>query len=539
MKLQSHWLDTASALTRADATIGSNPSDMQRRDVLRSLIAAGMYASLGGTSALADATAAKTPRQGGRIRVASLSSSTADTLDPARGALSTDYARHYSIYSGLTQFDSNLQAQLGLAEEIQSSDQTLWTIKLRRGVQFHDGKTLTPADVVYSLARHKDPSVGSKVKPVAEQFAEIKASGPNEVQLRLTGPNADLPTMLADSHFLIVKDGTTDFRTAVGTGPYRLKEFKPGVRTVMVRNPNYWRAGKPHLDEIELIGIPDESARVNALLSGDVQLILAVNPRSTKRINNTPGYTVLETKSGLYTSLVMRQDAIPTGNPDFVLAMKYLLDRELIRRALFRGYGTIANDHPIPPGHRYYNADLPLRPHDPERARYHLQKAGLVGVRLPLYASPAAEGSIDMASVLQEQAARIGLKLAVNRVPADGYWSNHWMKHPLCFGNTNPRPTADLLFSLFYASSAPWNESGWKNERFDQLLLAARAEADEAKRKQLYGDMQELVHKHCGVGIPLFISFIDAHDRRLQGYGSIPIGGLMGYMFAEHVWLDA
>lgn len=514
-------------------------TNMQRRDVVRSLIAAGMYASLGGTAALADTTKTSTPRQGGRIRVASLSSSTADTLDPARGALSTDYTRHYMLYSGLTQLDSKLQAQLALAEDIQSSDQTLWNIKLRRGVQFHDGKPLTSADVVYSLARHKDAATGSKVKPIAEQFAEIKASGPNEVLLRLNGPNADLPALLADSHFLIVKDGTSDFRTAVGTGPYRLKEFKPGVRTIVVRNPNYWRTGKPYLDEVELIGIPDESARVNALLSGDVQLILAVNPRSIKRINATPGYQTLETKSGLYTSLIMRQDATPTGNPDFVLAMKYLLDRELIRRALFRGYGTLGNDHPIPPGHRYYNADLPLRPHDPERARYHLQKAGLVGVRLPVYASPAAEGSIDMGSVLQEQAARIGLKLAVNRVPADGYWSNHWMKHPLTFGNTNPRPTADLLFSLFYASSAPWNESGWKNPKFDQLLVAARGEADEVKRKQLYGDMQELVHNHCGVGIPLFISFMDAYDRRLRGYGSIPIGGLMGYMFAEHVWLDA
>jgi peptide/nickel transport system substrate-binding protein len=516
-----------------------NSTDMQRRDVVRSLIAAGMYASLGGTSALADATTASTPRQGGRIRVASLSSSTADTLDPAKGALSTDYTRHYTIYSGLTQFDSNLQPQLALAEDIQTSDQTLWTIKLRRGVQFHDGKPLTSADVVYSLARHKDPATGSKVKPVADQFAEIKATGPNEVQLRLTGPNADFPAMLAVSHFLIVKDGTTDFRTAVGTGPHRLKEFKPGVRTVVVRNPHYWKPGKPYLDEIELIGIPDESARVNALLSGDVQLIIGVNPRSTKRIGASPGHAVLETKSGLHTNLIMRQDAMPTGNPDFVLAMKYLFDRELIRRALFRGYGVIGNDHPIPPGHRYYNAELPQRTYDPERARFHLQKAGLVGVRVPLYVSPAAEGSVDMGSVLQEAAAKVGLKLAVNRVPADGYWSNHWMKHPLGFGNTNPRPTADLLFSLFYSSTAPWNESGWKNEKFDQLLVAARGEADEARRKQLYGDMQEMVHNQCGIGIPAFISFIDGYERRLRGFGSIPIGGLMGYSFADHVWLEA
>lgn len=512
---------------------------VQRRDVLRTLATVGSYATLGGFAALPSYADVQTPKKGGRIRVASLSSSTADTLDPAKGALSTDYARHYMIYSGLTQFDANLAPQLALAEDIQSSDRTLWTIKLRKGVVFHDGKPLTAADVVYSLLRHKNPATGSKIKPVAEQFAEVKATGTHEVQIRLASPNADLPTILAVSHLLIIKDGTTDFRSGIGTGPYRLKEFTPGVRTVGVRNANYWKPGRPYIDEIELIGIPDESARVNSLLSGDVQLIIAVNPRSTKRITASPRHTVLETKCGLHTNLIMRQDALPTGNPHFVLAIKHLFDRELIRRALFRGYGALGNDQPLPPGHRYHLEGLPQRQYDPERAAFHLKKAGLLGVRLPVYASPAADGSIDMASVLQESAARIGLKLAVNRVPADGYWSNHWMKHPLGFGNTNPRPTADLQFSLFYKSDAPWNESGWKNAQFDQLLLAARGEADETKRKQLYGDMQVLVHEKGGIGIPVFISLIDAYDRRIKGYGSIPIGGLMGYSFADHVWLDA
>ncbi len=509
-----------------------------RRDVLRTLVSGGALAACNGLGVAAAGARAESPKRGGRIRVASVSSSTADTLDPAKGALSTDYARHYMIYSGLTQYDANLNPQLALAEEIHDSNRTLWTIKLRKGVQFHDGKPLTPADVVYSLMRHKLPATGSKMKTIAEQFAEVKATGPNEVQIRLAGANADLPAILADSHFLIVKNGTTDFRTAVGTGPYRCKEFNPGVRTIGVRNPSYWRAGRPWLDEIELVGIPDEAARVNALLSGDVQLVSAVNPRSTRRIEASPGHAVLATPSGLYTDLIMRQDVLPTRNPDFVLAMKYLLDRELIRKALFRGFAVVANDQPIPPGNPYYLRDLPQRPYDPERARFHLQKAGLIGARLVVYASPAAEGSVDMASILQLAAIKVGLKLAVNRVPADGYWSNHWMKHPLGFGNTNPRPTPDLLFSTLFKSDAPWNESGWRNEKFDQLLLAARGEPDEGKRMQMYGDMQVLIHEHCGVGIPVFISLTDAYDRRLKGYGSIPIGGLMGYSFAEHVWLD-
>lgn len=514
-------------------------ADPSRRHVLHTLLGAGLMATAGGVLVGSGAASAQTPRKGGRIRVASVSSSTADTLDPAKASLSTDYARHYMIYSGLTQYDQQLIAQLALAEEIVSRDRTLWTIKLRKGVEFHDGKSLTPADVVYSLLRHKNPATGSKMKTIAEQFVEVRVTGPHELQIRLAGANADLPAILAASHFVIVKDGTTDFRTAIGCGPYKCKEFNPGVRTVGVRNENYWKSGKPYLDEIELIGIADESSRVNALLSGDVQMINAVSPHSTKRIRESSDYAVLETKSGLYTELIMRQDAAPTSNPDFVLALKYLFDRELIRKALFRGYATVANDQPIPPNNRYYLAELPQRPYDPERARFLLNKAGLLGVHLPVYATPAANGSVDMASLLQEAAAKIGLKLAVNRVPADGYWSRHWMKHPLGFGNTNPRPTADLLFSLLFKSDAAWNVSGWKNERFDQLLIAARGEADEAKRKQIYGDMQVLVHEKCGVGIPVFISLVDGYDKRLKGFGSIPIGGLMGYSFADNVWLEA
>lgn len=509
-----------------------------RRELLGGALGAGLVATAGGLLVPEDVVAQQRPRPGGSIRVACMSSSTADTLDPAKGALSTDYVRHYMFYSGLTQYDRFAIARPALAESLESRDQTLWRIRLRKGVIFHDGGPLTSADIVWSLLRHKRPATGSKIKAIAEQFAEVKASGPHEVLIRLTGPNADLPAILAQSHFLILRKGTWDFRTANGTGPYKCAQFKPGVRTVALRNANYWKPGRPFLDRIELIGIPDEVSRVNALLSGDVQLINAVNPRSTKRIQASRGHGLLDTRSGLYTNLIMRQDAAPTNNPHFVLAMKYLFDRELVKRALFRNYAVIANDHPIPPGHRYYRADLPQRPHDPDRARYHLQKAGLTGVRLPVFASPAAEGSVDMASVLQEYGARVGLKIAVNRVPADGYWSTHWMKHPLSFGNTNPRPTADLIFSLFYKSDTAWNESGWKNPRFDRLLIEARGEGDEARRKQLYGEMQGLVRDHCGVSIPVFINQIDGYDRRLKGLYPIPIGGFMGYGFAEHVWWD-
>ena len=509
-------------------------ADLTRRQVLQGFTAAGALAATGRFGV----AKAENPRVGGRIRVSSVSSSIADTLDPGKGALSTDYARHYMIYSGLTQFDSRLDAKAGLAVSIDSSDATLWTVKLRQGVEFHDGKPLTPADVVYSLLRLKDPATASQVLAIASQFADVRATGPLEVQIRLAAPNVDLPVILADSHFLIVQNGTTDFRTGVGTGPYRCVDFNPGVRTLGRRNPNYWKPGKPYLEEIELVGINDEDSRVNAMLAGDVQLINGVNPRSIQRIRSSSSHLIHETPSGQYTDLIMRQDASPTNSPEFVLAMKYLLDRDEILRAVFLGHAVLANDQPVPPSSRYYCPDIPQRKYDPDRARFLLRKAGLSRTSLALFASPAAERSVDIATLLQESAMHAGLDLHVNRVPPDGYWSNCWMKHPLTFGNINPRPTVDMLFSLFFRSDSHWNESGWSNARFDALLLAARSERDEARRKEMYWEMQRLIHDGSGIGVPAFINFIDASDRRLKGYYPIPIGGLMGYNFAEYVWLD-
>ncbi|HEY2605971.1 ABC transporter substrate-binding protein [Paraburkholderia sp. RL18-103-BIB-C] len=513
-----------------------------RRDMMRVMAAGSMLATgAGGLLAGArSAFAAPAPKKGGKIRVAYDVGSTADTMDPAKGSAGSDYIRFFMFYSGLTQLDASLTPQMNLAEALDTSDAKTWVIKLRKGVAFHDGKALAPADVVYSLMRHKNPATASKVKSLADQFTDVKATGPNEVTLTLESANADLPVILATPQFVIVKDGTTDFNAGIGTGPYKVKSFKPGVSTVGVRNDSYWKPGLPYLDQIELISISDNAARVNALLSGDVHLINSVDPRSTQRIASTPGYAVKETKSGLYSDLIMRRDNTITGNPDFVNGMKYLFDRDQIRTAVFRGYAVIGNDQPIPPGHRYFNASLPQRKVDLDKAKFYFQKAGAIGTPLPpIYATPDANGSVEIAELMQQTGAKVGLNVTVNRVPADGYWSNHWMKHPLGFGSVNPRSSADVLFTQFFKSDAAWNESGWKNPKFDQLLLAARSETDDAKRKQMYGDMQVIVAEQGGIGIPAFISLLDANDQRLQGLGSIPTGAMMGFSFAEHVWWNA
>ena len=476
-----------------------------------------------------------TPRAG-RVRAAGATSSTADTLDPARQAAVMDYCRCNMFYDGLTKLDELQHPVPALAEAIDTRDARTWTIKLRRGVSFHDGKRLTPEDVVYSFARHKDPAVGSTAKTFMGQFQEVRAFGTDAVRITLTGPNADLPNILGMQPFKIIRAGTKEFHTANGTGPFRCAEFSPGNRSISVRFDDYWR-GPVRIGEVELFAIADESARINALLSGDVDLITEVNPRIAKRLVEQK-MNLLESKAGGYTDLVMRVDQAPGRNPDFVEGMKLLMDREAMQRAIFRGHATIANDHPIPPSNPYFNAELPQRPFDPERARFLFRKAGFAGATIPMIVSSAASKSEDMAVLIQEGGRRAGVNIDIQRRPPDGYWAHTWMKVPICFGNVNQRPTADIIFTQFFSSSASWNESGWNNPRFDRLLIEARGSTDEALRHSIYSEMQAMVHRECGIGIPLFLSILDAYNPRIKGIRPMPQGGLMGYDFAAHIWIE-
>jgi peptide/nickel transport system substrate-binding protein len=511
-----------------------------RRDLLKMLMAGGIAAAAGTTIlGRAGRAVAATPVAGGALKAAGWSSSTADTLDPAKASLSTDYVRCCAFYNRLTFLDKNGVTQMELAKSVESADAKVWTVKLRSGVTFHDGKTLKAADVVYSLNRHLDPAVGSKVNSIAKQMTGIKAVDDLTVEITLANPNADLPTILAMHHFMILADGTTDFSKANGTGAFVCETFEPGVRSIAVKNKNYWKEGGPHLDSFEFFAISDDSARVNALLSGDIQLAASINPRSMRLLENQPAFVLSKSTSGNYTNLNMRLDLSPGNKADFVQGMKYLINREQIQKSVLRGLAEIANDQPVPAASVYHNADLKPKAFDPDKAKFHFQKAGLLGQSVPIIASDAATSSIDMAMVIQAAGADIGMKLDVQRVPSDGYWSNYWLKAPVHFGNINPRPTPDILFSLLYASDAPWNESQFKSEKFDKMMIEARGMLDQAKRKEIYGQMQVMISEEAGTAIPAFISNVDAISSKLKGLDANPLGGMMGYAFAEYVWLEA
>ena len=514
-------------------------SGASRRDLLRMLAAGGLSLSTAGAILGQSRPAMAAPSKGGHLKIAGFTGSTADTLDPARGSNSTDYTRCIALYDRLTNLDANSNLVMELAEAIDTADAKVWTIKLRRGVTFHDGKPFTAADVIFTLKRHLDPATGSKVSNIAKQMTGFKTVDDHTVEVTLASANADLPTIFTLQHFLIVADGTTDFAKGNGTGPFILQSFEPGVRSLMRRNDSYWKTGGgPYVDSFEQFPIADDTARINALLSGDVHIAAAINPRAMRQLENKPGFTMVRSPSNSYNDINVRLDMSPGDKADFVLGMKSLVNRETILRSALRGQGSLGNDQPVFPGNPLRNDALKPRAFDPDKAKFHLNKAGMIGQTIAITASDAVGSSVDMAMILQSDAAPIGLKIDVQRVPSDGYWDKYWLKAPIHFGNNNYRPTPDILFSTFYASNAPWNESRYKSEKFDQMLVEARGELDQAKRKEMYGEMQTMVSDDAGTIIPAYNAGIDALNAKVKGLVENPLGGLSGYRAPALVWFE-
>jgi peptide/nickel transport system substrate-binding protein len=191
------------------------------------------------------------------------------------------------------------------------------------------------------------------------------------------------------------------------------------------------------------------------------------------------------------------------------LALKYAVNREEMVEKILGGYGSVGNDHPIPSSSPYFNVDLEQHSYDPDRARFHMKEAGLDSISTELHAADAAfTGAVDAATLYSESARAAGIDIKVAREPNDGYWKNIWRNKPWAASFWSGRSTADAMFSLTYASGAPWNETAWNNERFDKILIAARGELDEGKRREMYHEMQKLVHDEGGAVVPMFADYI-------------------------------
>ncbi len=513
---------------------------VSRREFMRQASLLGVSAAAA-TSMLSVATVqAATPRKGGHLRFATSGGGTTDTLNPTKFIDTTDYLHNFQIQSPLVALDRKSQPIPALAESWEpNADGSEWVFKLRKGVTWTDGKDFTSADVIFSFGLHLGEKSESPAKPLLEQVKEMKPDGKHVVRMKLAGPNADLPVLFTQPHFMVTQEGEKTFEKPSGTGPYKLVEFKPGIRMDLVRNENYW-GDAAHLDRFEIVTVLDSTARMNALLAGEFDIVEEVDRNLLGLVGNAPGVKIVNSPAGQHINLVMMCDREPTSNKDLRTALKLLIPRKRIVKNVFKGYGMIGNDHQVPPTDPFYCKDIPQREYDPDKAKFHLKKAGLEGGTVELHTSEQAGSGAEAISILYKEAAKAaGLDVKVTVVPAGSYWSAAWMKKPFVVSGWNPRPTADLMLTIANKSDGSWNETQWKSERFDQLLAAARGELDNKKRQEMYCEMQHMLHNDGGVGMLGYYDYIDAKRDNVGGFDPHPAGLGRNAFFGTELWLKS
>lgn len=483
---------------------------ISRRDFIQRSTALGLAAAIPGALLTAEAKASE-PKRGGRLTQALRGGATSDSLDGARLVDTHNVNVSWQVRNNMTEVKSDGSVVGEVVEDDWqvSSDAVQWIFKVKKDVEFHNGKTLDAEDIVFSINHHRGEDASSGGSGAVTGIKDIKTDGKDTVIFTLESGNSDFPFLMADYHLTIVPADSEDLGDGMGTGPYKLVDWEPGVRAETVRNPNYHKEGRPFFDEVETLNVADVGARTSAVQTGAVDCIEEPDLKTLDMLAAEPGMVVKEAPGNKHFNYPMMTNRTPYDNNHVRMALKYAIDREALLRVLLRGHGYLGNDHPIGRGQRYFAADLEQRSYDPDKARWHLQQAGLSSLDVTLNAGEIYPGAVDGAVLFKEHAAKAGININVNRVPADGYWSEIWLKKDFVVSYWSGRATEDWMFSTAYLSTSEWNDMGpWKSEAFDKLLLEARSELDEDKRGVLYYEMQRMVRDESGSVIPIFASWV-------------------------------
>lgn len=459
------------------------------------------------------ASAAAAPKTGGRLRIAHQGGGTIETLDPHKSRRLIDEARDRQLYDTLTFFNPDFSVENNLAESITpNADATQWQIKLRSGVTFHNGKTLTADDVLYTWKRILDKATASGgAGAIANlDMTQTKKVSDSEVLAVLKTPQVTFPILLTGREQSIVPDGWTDFTKPVGTGPFMFVSFTVGERSLFKRNPNYWRRGQPYADELEQISIPDVNGRLNALLGGQVDAVEAVPYADARSRANDPSIKVVRSKSLGCRPWVFQMDQKPFDDARVRQALAFAVDRQKAIDVAMFGFGTVGNDL-FGKGTPMYDTSIPQRAYDPEKAKSLLKQAGQENLKVVLHTTAAGPAQVESSSAFKQHAIAAGIDIEVrvqdsvqyyNKVP---FFQTHW--------NFGP----ELMFPFAFQPDAPYNESHFKDANFAKLYLQAEATPDVTKRKSLYSDLQKILFDQVPYIIWSFYEFTDAVAPKVNG----------------------
>lgn len=497
-----------------------------RRRFLQTSAAGAALATMPG---LMQAAKAQDIAPGGALRLGL--NITPSVLNPMLTRLNSEYMLAELLYSGLTMLAADMSAQPDLATEWSANeDATEWRFALRENAVFSNGEKLTSADVVASFAKLLDPATAAPGSRNLGPISEVVADGDYGVIVRTAAPYADLPVSLTYPTAkilpasIIEEDFESFMRTPIGTGPFVLAEYRPDDVAIVERNPNYFIEGQPYLDRVEIKTYPDAAGAAGALLAGELEILIEIQPTDYARIAESAGVTGMRTPSGRFLDVVMDCSVAPFDNPKVREALSCCVDREAMVELVAEGYGTPGNDQPVNAAYRFH-ADAPLKSYDPEKSRALLAEAGHPdGLKLELIASTKPGYRSAMAVVLREMAGPGGFDIEVKTMDHPSYLEQVWKKGKFYVGFYNMQPTEGAIFNLLFTSDASWNETRWNNAAFDELVAQAAATTDDAMRAELYAKAQGMMRDDVPALIPCFFDLLGARADYVENYEQNPRG---------------
>jgi peptide/nickel transport system substrate-binding protein len=427
----------------------------------------------------------------------------------------------------------------GLAQSWEiSKDGLTYTFKLRSNVKFHDGTPFNGEAVKFCFERQlndKSPYYGTGTYPYVKSFlgniAGVEVIDPTTVQIKLKAQLAPFLQYLAHQSLFVYspealkKYGKDMVKHPVGTGPFKLETWEPGVKVVLSRNDQYW-GGAPKIRQVIYVPIIEAQARLAAIKTGEIDLTMDVPPDSLDDLRKDPNVVVAESNSSAawYIALNTRHPILKDRRVR--QALNYAVNKDAIIRDILKGTAIVSRGPLSPVYGPYHEESVPKYPHDVDRAKALLKEAGYAnGFELTFLVPESGSGMqspVEMATVIQANLATVGVKAKIQTLEWGAYLKKYLEQPDMAEMSWNPSigDPDHMVYMLLSSDRFPpaFNAGYYQNDKVDDLLRRGRTTTDEKARIPIYRDAQKLIVEDAPW---IFVDHgkqVIIHRKRVQGF---------------------